>query len=429
MELLILGEESSNPAYVETFVATHNYFVDSQTFMTRLMERFYDGDEGKIMDVFRIWIELYVEDFTEENSILFSMFLQDIRTKGDEFLKYATELDGLYNKQRDISEAKRLRLAALLAREAALATHLGLDRPRGGDEEEGTSLPLSEEMVLLKISGLLEKSFSPMAIAQQLAIAEREMFREIPLREYLFTAWSKTNKGEPDRGKQLARLIQRSNKVSFWVATAILTVSSSAKKRTKLIGLFALVGEACLQIQNYQSAMQIYSGLNITPVQRLKPSWKGLSKKHQDAYDRLATFFDNSSNFKNYRDAVKACQAPAIPLLSLILSDLTMIEENDNHLENGELIHFEKMSMIYDTLSILKRLLTTPYTFAGVDPTGGGDVSCGDAEDLAEMVTSLPHVGERELYEFKGDRDKQKVNEYKKAFKAALKARGKPAKK
>jgi len=35
MELLILGNESSNPDYVETFVATHTYFIDSQTFMTR----------------------------------------------------------------------------------------------------------------------------------------------------------------------------------------------------------------------------------------------------------------------------------------------------------------------------------------------------------------------------------------------------------
>jgi len=44
VELLTADDADSD--YVETFVATHTYFVDSQSLMTRLMERFYDGEVG-----------------------------------------------------------------------------------------------------------------------------------------------------------------------------------------------------------------------------------------------------------------------------------------------------------------------------------------------------------------------------------------------
>ena len=102
MELLTADEGDTQPAYVETFVATHSYFVDSQSLMTRLMERFYDSEvppsflflfailliltpscvsqDGRVIDVFKKWMTFYFEDFTEENAIFFNMFLSDLST-------------------------------------------------------------------------------------------------------------------------------------------------------------------------------------------------------------------------------------------------------------------------------------------------------------------------------------------------------------
>lgn len=48
----------------------------------RLMERFYDGEDTRVIDVFHKWIRLYSEDFTEENFLLFNMFLSDLDSKG-----------------------------------------------------------------------------------------------------------------------------------------------------------------------------------------------------------------------------------------------------------------------------------------------------------------------------------------------------------
>lgn len=52
-------------------------------FLIRLMARFYDGEDSRVIDVFEKWIKLYgSEDFTEENYLLFNMFLSDLDSKG-----------------------------------------------------------------------------------------------------------------------------------------------------------------------------------------------------------------------------------------------------------------------------------------------------------------------------------------------------------
>jgi len=63
-----------------------------------------------------------------------------------------------------------------------------------------------------------------------------------------------------------------------------------------MIAMFVEVALACLSLQNFQSAMQIYSGLNLTPVQRLTNEWKSLGKKHKEGWAELMNFFDQTGN-------------------------------------------------------------------------------------------------------------------------------------
>ena len=47
------------------------------------MARFYDGDDTRVVEVFEKWINCYgSEDFSEENQLLFNMFLGDLDSKG-----------------------------------------------------------------------------------------------------------------------------------------------------------------------------------------------------------------------------------------------------------------------------------------------------------------------------------------------------------
>jgi len=71
-----------------------------------------------------------------------------------------------------------------------------------------------------------------------------------------------------------------------------------------MLGLFIAVADSCLKLQNYQSAMQIFSALNMSPVQRLKDEWKALPKRSQQMYAELQVFFASENNFRNYRNSM-----------------------------------------------------------------------------------------------------------------------------
>lgn len=165
IDLLTTGTSGN---FVEAFIATHTYFVDTQTLMTRLMERYYDGEELVVIEVFRKWIGTYVEDFSEEPLMFFNMFISDLRSKGSDIL--ANELKEYLTRQQGL---ERLREEA---------------RARQGDEGS----IIDRTSILDRVPGINHKTFSPYEIAMQLTLVERELFVQIPLR-YNFLKPAKTH--------------------------------------------------------------------------------------------------------------------------------------------------------------------------------------------------------------------------------------------
>lgn len=72
--------------------------------------------------------------------------------------------------------------------------------------------------------------------------------------------------------------------------------------------MFIQVADMCMRLRNFQTAMQIFSALNMTPIQRLKDEWKNLPKKFQQMYADLQILFASEGNFKNYRNIVYVVQ-------------------------------------------------------------------------------------------------------------------------
>ena len=77
-----------------------------------------------------------------------------------------------------------------------------------------------------------------------------------------------------------------------------------------------------------------------------------------------------------------------------------------------KLIHFEKMTMIYETLSVLKRCFEVSYSEAMIESIAAGEGTKGEGsiEELQWMLKVLPRLPEKELYEFKGDSKKKVVS-------------------
>ncbi len=86
-------------------------------------------------------------------------------------------------------------------------------------------------------------------------------------REFLGQGWQKKDKHEVS--PNLTLLIERFNKIGYWVATEVLSVTDH-RLRVRVLKKFIKVAHRLHNFNNYNGLMQILSGLNNSSVKRLK---------------------------------------------------------------------------------------------------------------------------------------------------------------
>ncbi|XP_043912206.1 ras-GEF domain-containing family member 1A isoform X1 [Protopterus annectens] len=139
------------------------------------------------------------------------------------------------------------------------------------------------------------------------------------------------------------------NRISTLVATEICRVAKK-KQRTRVIEFFIDVARECFNIGNFNSLMGIISGMNLSPVARLRKTW---SKVKTAKFDMLEHHMDPSSNFGNYRTALQGAaqrsqtanssrEKVVIPVFNLFIKDIFFLHKlHSSHLPNGH-INFKK---------------------------------------------------------------------------------------
>lgn len=157
--------------------------------------------------------------------------------------------------------------------------------------------------------------------------------------------------------------------ISYWVSTEIVTLASH-KQRSAVIGHFIEMAHAFADLNNYNGLMvrlcgvctrvaanrillsqEMLSGLNMTPVQRLKLAWAGVEPRQMKLLDGLNKLMDPLSNWQVYRQTLKDTNPPCLPFMGLFLTDLTFIEENVSRLPNG-FVNFDKVRSAPDALCV-----------------------------------------------------------------------------
>ncbi|MGH0184091.1 UNVERIFIED_CONTAM: hypothetical protein FKN15_013919 [Acipenser sinensis] len=138
------------------------------------------------------------------------------------------------------------------------------------------------------------------------------------------------------------------NRLSYLVATEIC-MPVKKKHRARVIEYFIDVARECFNIGNFNSLMAIISGMNMSPVSRLKKTW---AKVKTAKFDILEHQMDPSSNFYNYRTALRGAtqrsltahssrEKIVIPFFSLLIKDIYFLNERcANRLPTGH-INFE----------------------------------------------------------------------------------------
>uniref|UniRef100_A0A8D2ZPL1 RasGEF domain family member 1C n=1 Tax=Scophthalmus maximus TaxID=52904 RepID=A0A8D2ZPL1_SCOMX len=139
------------------------------------------------------------------------------------------------------------------------------------------------------------------------------------------------------------------NRLCYLVATEIC-MPAKKKQRAQVIEFFIDVARECFNIGNFNSLMAIISGMNMSPVSRLKKTW---GKAKTAKFFILEHQMDPTGNFYNYRTALRGAahrsqtansnrERIVIPFFSLLIKDIYFLNEGcANRLPNGY-VNFEK---------------------------------------------------------------------------------------
>ncbi|KAF2073684.1 hypothetical protein CYY_005001 [Polysphondylium violaceum] len=203
--------------------------------------------------------------------------------------------------------------------------------------------------------------YSPQDIANQLTLLEFKMFQGVKMKELYYKSWT-VAKTKFEQSPNVMALITMSNKIANWVATEVVT-TPHPKKRVEVVKRFISIAEHCKKINNFNTLMEIISGLNNSSVSRLKETWKSLPTRYTNSFNQLQNFLKTDENWKLYRQAVKSKEVPCLPYMGLFLQDINFVEDGNSNIVEDEhnYINFKKMTLLSNILSEIQYFQKHPY--------------------------------------------------------------------
>jgi len=220
------------------------------------------------------------------------------------------------------------------------------------------------------------QDLDPLVLAQQLTLIEAELFYKIVDAEFFHMAWRKENDERTKVAPNVVKLVDRFNKVSYWVATEIV-MSTNIKDRVNLMKKFIAMAEHLRDMGNFNGVMEVVAGLNLWSITRLKETWEQLPTNVSNSAKEMNALMENKQNYRLYRQALKTTKLPILPYLGIYLRDLTFIEEGNSDWvgpkEDG-LVNMDKLNLIAQIILEVKRFQTVPFAI-DKDPVLAGYLS------------------------------------------------------
>lgn len=98
-----------------------------------------------------------------------------------------------------------------------------------------------------------------------MTLIEAQFHSRVHFSELLDMSWEKT----PEKAMNVNAMTENFNRVGLWVATQIAR-EDTPKAQAKVVSKFLKVADHLLQLRNYNSCVQILSGLSNVAIRRLK---------------------------------------------------------------------------------------------------------------------------------------------------------------
>ncbi|TPX34923.1 hypothetical protein SmJEL517_g02593 [Synchytrium microbalum] len=346
--------------YLEVFLLTFRHFMTPIVLLNHLQTKFLNSStemhspvdatqvvDGNLPSIVMHRIVSIVKKWVGEHS--YDFLLPEMRNALDDFLRVVrtTEYKHYADQIQQIVSHEMVSLETLLRKRG---THSSLD-PLAPAPIQTTS-ELKELLVGFELMNHKAKH-----IAQQLTLADSKMFRAIKPEEFAIFLWGdKTAKS----ARQLQAYIDRFNKIGYWVGTIVCSYEQ-LQKRTEAIEKFIKVARKCLELQNFNSAMAIFSGLNTNSVSRMKKSWAGVSSRVMGFYKELEDTLSYRGNYKAYREMEHLAKPPLIPFFGLMIKDLTFLNDGNQKILSNGLINFEKNRLIFNVINAMRQFQRDKY--------------------------------------------------------------------
>ncbi|KAG1763011.1 ras GEF [Suillus occidentalis] len=198
-------------------------------------------------------------------------------------------------------------------------------------------------------------------LARQLTITESQLYQKIRPSECLL----RSKESKADHHDNIANFIRRSNRVSFlpacanWVAYAILC-KDEPRRRASIMKHFI---SRCRHIQNFSTMLAIVSGLNSSPIRRLKRSWEQVGTRYMSQLETCETTINSYKTFNVYRHALAKVSPPCVPFVGVFLTALTHIQDGSKDSLPNNLVNFRKRQKTSEVIQDLQRWQTQPHNF------------------------------------------------------------------
>ncbi|XP_034518794.1 ras-GEF domain-containing family member 1A isoform X6 [Ailuropoda melanoleuca] len=317
-------------ALMEHLVPTVDYYPDTK------LKSF----SAKIVQLLKEWTEAFPYDFQDEKAMAELKAITHRVTQCD-------EENGTVKKA--IAQMTQSLLLSLAARSQLQELREKLRSPA---MDKGSVLKAKPPATQKDILGVC---CDPLVLAQQLTHIELERVSSIhpedlmQIVSHMDSRDKHRCRGDLTKTYSLEAYDNWFNCLSMLVATEVCRVVKK-KHRTRMLEFFIDVARECFNIGNFNSMMAIISGMNLSPVARLKKTW---SKVKTAKFDVLEHHMDPSSNFCNYRTALQGAtqrsqmanssrEKIVIPVFNLFVKDIYFLHKiHTNHLPNGH-VNFKK---------------------------------------------------------------------------------------
>ncbi|XP_062862710.1 rap guanine nucleotide exchange factor 4 isoform X2 [Trichomycterus rosablanca] len=194
-------------------------------------------------------------------------------------------------------------------------------------------------------------------LAYQMTLYDWELFNCVHEHELIYHTFGRQHFKKATTNLDL--FLRHFNEIQLWVVTE-MCLCPALSKRVQLLKKFIKIAAHCKEFRNLNLFFAIIMGLGNPAVSRLSQTWEKLPSKFKKCYKEFESLMDPSRNHRAYRLTMAKLDPPIIPFTPLLIKDMTFTHEgNKTFTEN--LVNFEKMRMIANTVRIMRYCRSQPF--------------------------------------------------------------------